>query len=203
MNLWEIQPQEIVRGQSKPPLGVDYFTSLIDKYKDSCELIVKTKYNSLMVEFNDKTLDFMKNGECMKLSKGIALLPGDEILIANKDKAVNELQLSRLKEFKVGSYIKRKGDINIIIPSGEKTIVINPKGWVLEYIQKPIFKENEVIEITKKEEPLKVGDRVQFNYDGKQIGEIYSIYNGGNTVNVIWNNKHTAMYYKLVKKLEC
>lgn len=33
-------------------------------------------------------------------------------------------------------YIKQKGDCNLIIP-GEKTIVINPKGWVLQYEQKP------------------------------------------------------------------
>lgn len=48
---------------------------------------------------------------------------------------------------------------------------------------------------------LQVGDKVEFNYDGPQVGNITSIYNNGETVNIVWNHKHTGFYYKCVKKI--
>ena len=58
----------------------------------------------------------------------------------NIDKEINNLQKEKLEALKSKEYIKQKGDANLIIP-GEKTIVINPNGWVLEYVQKPKYQD--------------------------------------------------------------
>lgn len=110
------------------------------------------------------------------------------------------------KKINPNKYIKRKGDTNIIIPTDEKTIVITKQGWVIEWEQKPNYKENEVVILENSTktlfEELKIGNSVEFKYNGKQsIGEIKSIYNNGETVNVSWDNKRTAFYYKCVKKI--
>lgn len=43
------------------------------------------------------------------------------------------------------------------------------------------------------------GEKVKFMYDGKEYtGEIYSVY--GDTVNVVWDDKHTAFFYKSVAR---
>jgi len=185
----------------------DKFKGIINLYKESCIRIVKQMCGALIVEVGDRTLYFNSSGiNELELKKDLELLPGDEILIVNQDREINELQLEKLKDMHVTEYIKRKGDANIIIPTSEKTIVIAPNGWVLEYEQKPYFKENEVVilenSIKISDEELKIGDPVEFKYDGKQsIGKIKSIYNNGETVNVSWDNKSTAFYYKCVKKI--
>ena len=165
----------------------------------------------------------------LELKKDMELLPADEILLVNQDKEVNELQLKKLNEMNVSEYIKRKGDANIIIPMEDKTIVLNPKGWILEYLQKPKYHENELFitkvaekitvldnkdteiainstkcvnEVTEiKNDEIKVGDIVEFNYDGIQVGKVTRIYNNGETINVSWDHKSTAFYYKCVKKV--
>jgi len=129
------------------------------------------------------------------------------------------LQKQKLEDLKPKEYIKRKGDANLIIPE-EKTIVINPKGWVLEYMQKPKYQENEIfsteIDIKIKEVGNKikeaaidisnvnfnVDDKVNIEYQGtKSIGKVMRIYNNGETLTVKWNGKQTAFYYKNVRKV--
>ena len=214
------------------------FAEIINLYKSTAARIVKQVCGALLVELDDKTLYFNKNGiNELVLKKDIALLPSDEILIVNQDKELNKLQLEKLKDMHVSKYIKRKGDANILISLPERTVVINPKGWILEYIQKPQYHENEIfitelatkntnlankvteidknitesmngsiqIENDETEEDdefnFNVGDKVEFNYDGPQVGKITRIYNKGETVNVVWDHKHTAFYYKCVKKI--
>ena len=133
------------------------------------------------------------------------------------------MQKEKLQDLKPKEYIKRKGDANLIIP-GEKTIVINPKGWVLEYIQKAKYQKNEIfstevtIKIKDVEENIteaaiditnvidvnfEVDDKVNIEYQGtKSIGKVVSIYNNGETLNVKWNGKQTAFYYKNVRRVE-
>jgi len=118
----------------------------------------------------------------------------------------------------VDQYIKRKGDANIIVLTDKKTIVINPRGWVLEYEQKPKYHENELFitemdkentdldnKITKMDTEItefNIDDTVEIEYEGvKKIGKIARIYNNGETVNVSWDGKRTAFYYKCVKKV--
>jgi len=133
---------------------------------------------------------------------------------------LNKIQKQKLEDLKPQQYIKRKGDCNLIIP-GEKTVVINPKGWVLEYMQKPKYQENEIfsteynlkisgledssreIVVDMIDRDLKVDDEVNIEYQGiKAIGKVVRIYNNGETLNVKWEGKQTAFYYKNVMKVE-
>lgn len=211
MDLFSLQVQEPIKTKEKiieePAVKEENFKEIINLYKKSCIRIIKQICGALLVEIEDRTLYFNKNGvNELELKKDMELLPGDEILVANQDRELNKLQLEKLKDMQVTEYIKRKGDANIIIEMPDQTIVINPKGWILEYLQKPNFKENEVvilengIKIIDKE--LKVGDTVEFEYEKqKQTGKVSSIYNNGETINITWDHKHTAFYYKSVKKI--
>lgn len=201
-----IKPKEKVIVE-KQEIKEDYFQNIINLYKESCNRIIKTVSGALLVELEDKTKYF--NGQGLHefdLGIDIGLIPADEILIVNQDKPLNEIQLKKLEEMNPSRYIKRKGDANIIIP-GDKTTVITPRGWVIEWEQKPVYKEDEVIsrtiEIKVLDQNLKVGDIVEFEYAKETYkGEIVSIYNNGETINVVWNEKHTAFYYKCVRKID-
>lgn len=108
---------------------------------------------------DDKTLYFNSRGiNEFNLPSNVGIMPGEEILIANIDKEMNEIQKQKLEALKPKQYIKRKGDANLIIP-GEKTIVINHKGWVLEYNQKPRYHSNEIFS-------------TEFNFKSKDIDDI-------------------------------
>jgi hypothetical protein len=209
-----VKPKEIIiKGENKE---LDKFDSIIKLYSNSCSRIVKTLSGSLLVELNDKTLYFNSDEvNEFNLPKDVGIMPGEEMLIVNIDKEINEIQRQKLKDLNPKQYIKRKGDANLIIP-GEKTIVINPKGWILEYIQKPKFKENEIFEtenhfinkvieenIRESDIDYKVGNKVYIEYQGiKSIGKIVRIYNNGETLNVVWDGKQTAFYYKNVELVE-
>ena len=50
---------------------------------------------------------------------------------------------------------------------------------------------------------FKVDDVVNIEYQGaKSIGKVVRIYNNGETVNVKWDGKQTAFYYKNVSKVK-
>lgn len=211
IDLFNLPIQEPVKPKEKIiveklEIKEDKFKEIINLYKDSCKRIVKRVSGTLLVGLEDKTMYFTSQGiNEFDLSPDVGLMPADEIILANEDKELNDLQLKKLNGIKVTEYIKRKGDSNIIIP-GEKTIVINPKGWVIDYEQKPNFKEDEVVILENSmklsNEELKIGDTVEFEYEKKkEVGKISSIYNNGETINVAWNHKHTAFYYKCVKKI--
>jgi hypothetical protein len=188
---------------TKPKEHDDKFTEIINLYSSTAARIVKQVCGALLVEVEDKTLYFNPAGiNELVLKKDMELMPADEILIVNLDREVNEQQLKKLEDMQVTQYIKRKGDANIMVPFPGKLIIINPRGWVLEYLQKPKYKADELFTTEKKGEiKLEIGDKVEFNYDGPQVGNITSIYNNGETVNVVWDHKHTAFYYKYVKKM--
>ena len=195
----------------------DKFESIINLYATTCSRIVKTNSGALLVELDNKTLYFGSNGiNEFELPKDVGIMPGEEVLVVNRDKELNSLQKQKLKELNPKEYIKRKGDANLIIP-GEKTIVINPKGWILEYIQEPNYKEKEIFtfevdfRITAVEELVidvsevnfNINDKVNIEYQGiKSIGKIVKIYNNGETLNVKWDGNATAFYYKNVTKAE-
>ena len=209
-----LKPKEIII--KKENKEIDKFDNIIKLYSKSCRRIVKTFSGALLVELDDETLYFNGRGKNeFNLPKDVGIMPGEEIIVVNIDKEINEMQKQKLMDLKPNQYIKRKGDANLIIP-GEKTIVINPKGWVLEYIQKPKFKENEIFQIEDHlinkdiEENIreldidyKVGNKVYIEYQGiKSIGKIVRIYNNGETLNVSWDGKETAFYYKNVELAE-
>ncbi|AVK49931.1 hypothetical protein AXY43_19180 [Clostridium sp. MF28] len=212
----------------------DKFTEIINLYKPNAARIVKRIYGALLVELEEKTLYFNGDGvKELELKKDIDLLPADEILFVNQDRKLNDVQLKKLKDMNITEYIKRKGDANIIIQKHDKTVVINPKGWILEYLQKPKYHEDEVykIEIPKENIGLYIlsaekdidekksniksstfthnlidfeeNDLVEIQYKGtRHIGKVVRIYNNGETLNVNWDGKQTAFYYKTVKKLK-
>ncbi|NRT76329.1 hypothetical protein [Clostridium beijerinckii] len=200
-----IKPKEKVIIE-KQEIKEDHFQKIINLYKESCNRIIKTVSGALLVELEDKTKYFNGQGvHEFDLGIDVGLLPADEILIANNDKTVNEIQLRKLEEMKPDRYIKRKGDANIIIP-GDKTTVITPRGWVIEWEQKPVYKEVEVVLLNVNEEVrdecLNIGDTVEFEYAKETYkGKIVSIYNNGETLNVVWNGQHAAFYYKCVRKI--
>lgn len=212
MDLFNMPVQEPIKPKEKvvtekQEVKEDHFIEIINLYKESCRRIIKMLCGSLLVEVEDMTMYFNIEGKNeFNLNTNLGIMPADEILIANDEKPLNEMQLKKLEEINPDSYIKRKGDANIIIPMLDKTIVINPRGWIIEWIQKPVHKEDEVVlrtnEVKRKDEVLNVGDSVEFKY-GKEnhTGKITSIYNSGETVNVVWDDKHTAFYYKCVKKI--
>lgn len=182
--------------------------NLIEKYKDIADRVVRTVSGALKIDIDDKTIYYNKNDIKEFEKEGTTpLLPGDKILYANKDMRINKIQEEKLKEFNVSSYIKRKGDRNVIILTEDKTICINDKGWILEYEMKPEYKEHEVIKIEKvkeEREVFKVGDKVTTKYKEEIVkGIVTRIYNNGETLNISWDNKNTAFYYKNVKKEAC
>lgn len=197
----------------------DKFQEIVNLYKDSCSRIVKRISGALLVGFQDKTMYFNNKGiNEFNLSPDVGLMPGDEILIANKDMELNDIQLRKLAVMDPAQYIKRKGDSNIIIPMKSKTIVINPKGWVIEYEQKPLYHESEFFSTEMAKEStdsanivtkfdtnitdFQINDSVEFEYKGiKNIGKVVSVYNNSETINVIWDGKHTAFFHKCLKKV--
>lgn len=224
-----IHPKE-VKQEKKTIINVqdNKFTEIINLYRPSAVRIVKQVCGALLVEMEDKTLYFNSSGiKELELKKDMELMPADEILVVNEDRQINELQLEKLNNMNVSQYIKRKGDANIIIQKTNRTIIINPKGWIIEYLQKSIYHENEIFstemaeEITELDSKItnvdinitksinddismnfKINDSVQIEYDGiKHNGKVVSIYNNGETINVTWKGKHTAFYYKNVKKV--
>jgi hypothetical protein len=212
INLFDLPIQENIK--PKEPVAKcepkeNSFKEIINLYKESCNRIVKTVSGALMVELDDKTMYFNQNCENeFNLGTNIGLIPADEIILVNKDKELNDVQLKKLKEINPEKYIKRKGEANIIIPTNSKTITITNRGWVLEWNMKPVYKEDEVftfkntLEKNQDNEELNIGDKVEFEYEGQSCkGRIVSVYNSGLTVNVVWNHKHTAFYYKCVKKV--
>jgi len=182
---------------------IDKFDSIIKLYSKSCNRIVKTLSGALLVELDDKTLYFNSNGiNEFNLPKDVAIMPEEEIIIANIDKELNQRQKQKLEDLKPQQYIKRNGDANLIIP-GEKTLVINLKGWVLEYMQKAKYKENEIfsteynlkingLEDSSREMVVgmididfKVDKEVNIEYQGiKAVGKVVRIYNNRETLNV-------------------
>ena len=222
INLFDLPIQEVIKPKDPVTKCVpmeNNFNEIISLYYKSCNRIVKQMCGALIIELEDRTLYFNREGvNELELKKDMELLPGDEILVVNKDKELNALQLKKLNDLRVDKYIKRKGDANIIVVTDKKTIVINPRGWVLEYEQKPRYLENELFstEMAKENTDLankstkmdtditefNINDTVEIEYEGvKKIGKIARIYNNGETVNVSWEGKRTAFYYKCIKKV--
>lgn len=224
IDLFNIPIQEPVKPKEKIiveklEIKEDKFQEIINLYKDSCSRMVKRISGALLVGFQDKTMYFNSKGiNEFNLSPDVGLMPGDEILIANEDMELNEMQLRKLAIMDPVQYIKRKGDSNIIILTESKTIVINPKGWVIEYEQKPLYHKNEffstemakestdlVNKVTKVDTNItdfQINDSVEIEYQGiKNIGKVVRVYNNGETINVAWNCQRTAFYYKCVKKI--
>lgn len=199
------------------------FKELINKYKNSCSRIAQVE-NKLYIEINDKTLSFEADGkESNVFIKDMLLRPKDKIIIANKYKPITSEQIKTVKnKMQTDKFIKRKSDNNILIQYDNFCMAIYPSGHFAKWKSPAVYKDDEVYSIGEIEnindiheekamDPIgdkindegefHLGDKVKFDYDGPQVGEIVRIYNKGETVNVCWNNKQTAFYYKSVTKI--
>lgn len=203
------------------------FRELIDKYRDTCTRIVKVE-KKLYVEIDGQTLSFKPDGEPGGIFiKDMLLRPKDEILVANEYKHITSEQIKTIKnKMHVDKFIKRKADNNVLIQYKNFCMAIYPNGHFAKWKSPAVYSDNEVysideiedinkineeieedpkleevIEISESEEILRLGDKVKFNYDGPKEGNIVRIYNKGETVNVSWDNKQTAFYYKSVVKI--
>lgn len=200
------------------------YSELIDKYKDKCTRIVMVE-NKLYVETNNETLSFEPTGKSSgTFIKDMLLRPKDEILVSNEYKSITDKQINTLRKIHTDKFIKRKSDNNLLIQYENFCIAIYPSGKFAKWKSPAVYKDDEIFnideieninkrfeeikedheelkEIKLESESFEVGDRVEFNYDGPQVGKITRIYNAGETVNVSWNNKVTAFYYKNVEKI--
>lgn len=134
-----------------------HIKTIVDKYKDVANKIACTSSKRVYVFLDDETLAFDSQGVLdLHLNKDMALAPGHQILVASKDMPYTDeqyaLMLSLAAKHKLRSYIKRVGESSLILETTEGTVVINNKCWVLDYKQKPVYKQDEVFLI--KEEVL-------------------------------------------------
>lgn len=187
---------------TKSPPGEIVEKDILNKYMSAALKIIKTCAGRFIVYQDDCCIHFTGKGEIdFKTVVDTPILPIDKILYSKYDESVNEIQkkvLNKIKsKYNVKEVIKRYGDKNYIVITEDETISINPKGWILNFRGAAIFNENEVL----KDKLIEIGDTVKVEYGGKEhIGEVVNIYGPGNcTVNVVFNNKHTAFYKDNVK----
>ena len=224
MNLFDLPEEKIQPQQTKAirePVARN-FDKIINQYKDSCNRIFIIE-KKLYVEFEDRTVQFNQDGQQERIFDiDMFLRPKDEIVIANKYKPINDKQIKALNKIQTDKFIKRKSDSNILIQFDDCCIAIYPSGHFEKWKSPAVYMDNEVYTIDEIENinkineetvqdpvqdeievdgDLHLGDRVSFDYNGPQVGEIVRIYNKGETVNVCWDNKQTAFYYKHVKKI--
>lgn len=212
-----ITPKEEV----KKVIEIDKNTDdeIINKYKSIALRIIKCFGGRYSIETEKERIMLYRNGkEDYRTNELRALLPMDNILFAKEDFNVNDKQEQLLEEFKktrnIDKVIKRFGDSSYIVITkdsncGINAHVINNKGWIVDYKDKPIYKDEEVIFKNDKEElqhdkeknqndikAIEVGSIVKVKYQNKEyIGKVVKIYGPSNkTVNVIFNGMHSAFY---------
>lgn len=168
---------------------------------------------SLLVEFifgeNYKTICINKDGVIeLSYDKRIAIIPMDKIVYFKNDVIINDIQAKRVEPFKQAGLkiVKREGDENIMAIAKDKVISINKQGWVLEYRNiQAIYDASEIVEIKTEhtDGEIKVGDTVEVDFGGNIYkGVATRIYNQGDTINCIFNNKHSAFHISKIKKVK-
>lgn len=186
---------------------------VMNKYKSLNELsrVIKYAGGGLGIELKNesdfKTIYVNKVGEEEFVTPTQATVqPIDKIVLFKNDYEINEIQRGKLADLKqrynLKHYIKRNGDRNVIVKTNEKVISINPKGWILEYSE-AIHETNEVLEFENVKVEYKVGDLVEAKY-GKEliVGSIYSRYENQDSVNIVWDNKHSAFHISsIIRKI--
>lgn len=182
-------------------VDIDFDKSIINTYRYRANKIVKTFAGRYLVFEEDEVIHLTKEGKEDFRSLGSpSILPMDSILFSVKDEPVNELQNRRLEQFSVENdvdkVIKRFGDKNYILITKEgRTLGINPKGWIIPYESKAVYKDiDENNEIT-------VGKHVRVTYkDIIYEGVATRIYGLNNTtINVSFAGSNTAFYRGNVK----
>lgn len=166
---------------------IDPIQVMINKYIDSCKMITKC-IHGYTVYLDNRCLNFNTKGEYKFTSISQDIFPNTEILVSNQEVKLTDKQQEVLKELDPEEYITRKGDSNIYIKNGDKVIYVTDKGVIWNIKIK--LKENELCSYHKKPKKVfKIGDEVEVNYNNKTIrGNVVSIYNNGDTVNISYSN---------------
>lgn len=170
--------------------------TIINNYIDHAKKIIKTCSGRYFVQLENETIHFTKLGVIdFKTEKQLSILPTDEIVYARDDETTNNIQKRILLKVKsennIKKLIKRYGDKNYIVITENDTLSINEKGWILSF-DEAIYKENEIL----KNKIVEIGDIVKVKYEEQEyIGEVVSMYGPENsTLNIVFDNKHTAFY---------
>lgn len=176
---------------------------ILNKYLDKSSKIIKTKEGRFILQLENEVIHLMKNGSLdFKTGKFPTIAPGDRILKVIEDIEPTEIQKEILSKFCVENnfekVIKRKGDKNFIVVDNNEAITINEKGWILNFKQKAVYLEEEIIS----QKDIKINDMVKVDYKGiKYKGKVSYIYNNNCTINVIFDNKHTAFFKDNIKRI--
>lgn len=106
IDLFNLPIQEPIKPKEKfiiekQEIKEDVFEETINLYKNSCLRIIKMICGALLVEVEDKTMYFNKEGKHeFNLSTNIGIMPADEIIIANDEKPLNDIQMDKLQKNK-------------------------------------------------------------------------------------------------------
>lgn len=180
----------------------EYDKKLLSKYLDQSNKIVKTKEGRFILQLENDVLHLSKNGDLdFKTKKFPPITPGSRILKAKNDVEPTEFQKEILSKFCIKNdfekVIKRKGDKNFIVIANNEAITINEKGWILNFKEKAVYLEEEIIS----QKDIKIDNMVKINYKGQSYaGKVKNIYGSNNcTINVVFDNKHTAFFKEHVK----
>ena len=191
----------------------------IEKYEKMPGLnrIIKYSFGAIGAELKEgheyKTVYINSQGkEEFIIPDKSSVLPNDKIIFYNKSSEfnINSLQEERLKEVqeKAESIIRRKGDENIIVQLKDKTLSINKKGWILEFIKTEIQDESNInIKKSPKKglnDEISIGDIIRFQYDKNELleGKVTHIYGQSKeSLCVSFNKGNTAIWRGLVKEI--
>ena len=141
--------------------------------------------------------------EILRRPKEIAIIAIDKVYYSKKDYEINDIQKTRLEkireDFNIKHIISRKGDKNLIVIHENGVIGVNPMGWTMNYenINNIEYTEDEILKEYKENKKLELrkGDKVIVDMLTKEVNaEVWSIYNNGETINIIYDNKHTATH---------
>lgn len=161
----------------------------INQYSESCRLIAKLKVGGTVIYLNDRVMYFNREGQHERDYDNFLVFPNSEILVANEESKINKSQITALDKLDPEEYILRKGDNNIYIPSDRGIKYIDENGQVWD-INMKLKTNNLHTTVHKKEKSFSKGQKVIVCYEGKkQAGEVWSIYNDGNTINVLFKDK--------------
>ena len=180
----------------------------IMKNENLSRLIIHCSGGLLIELFNQeayKTICINLSGvKEFEYDKKASPLPMDKIIYYKNEFKANGIQEKKLLEIqdRVLKVIRRKGDENIIALTEDKVISINSKGWVLEFNNINVCETEVIINKNAVEEKVRVDDNVEVQY-GEDIfkGVVTRIYNNGDTINCIFDNRHSAFYRKCVRKI--
>lgn len=185
--------------------------NFLEKYMSSANRILKIFGGRYAIEFDNETIYLTREGkEDYKSEVYRAALPMDEILMAKVDREVNSIQERILEQMKIENniekVIKRFGDENyILITKDNKTMGINPKGWIIPYVNEAVYKNTDIVQKVTESvndiEKIVIGSNVEVTYsDEKYQGIVTRIYGPGDrTVNVIFDGRHTAFFRENIK----